>query len=287
MMAAVFVFSIMDALMKRLSSHYGPLQIACLRSVSSLVCLIPAIAWQGAWRGLRPVRPALHVLRGFLGIGMLTSFVFAVHRLTLAQTYSLYLTAPLLMTALSVPILGERVTARRWVVIVCGLGGVLVILQPWSKGPFSLAAAAAAAIATICYAVSALTVRTLGPGNSSVSMVFWYLALVGVFSAVLGASSWHRVQPGDWLWLAAIGVSGALGQLWLTEAFRLAPPSVVAPFEYTAMVWALLIDWIFWSASPSASLLLGAAIVVATGIIIILDEHRLAGQAMSAGVPPP
>lgn len=279
MIAAVFIFSIMDALMKRLSMHYGPMQIACLRSVSSFVFLMVPLAWRGSWDSLRASSPLLHGLRSVLGIIMLVSFVFAVHRLTLAQTYSLFLAAPLLMTALSVPIHGDRVTRRRWVAIACGLGGVLVILQPWGSGPFSLAAAAAAGIATVCYSLSALTVRSLGRRDTSLSMVFWYLALVALGSGLLGISEWHTVDPGDWKWLAAIGVSGGLGQLWLTEAFRRAPPSVVGPFEYTAILWAFGIDWIFWSASPSASLLIGAAIVVGSGIAVILDEKRLAGLA--------
>src|SRR6202790_4839546 len=145
MIAAVFVFSIMDALMKRWSAHYGPLQIACLRSLSSLVCLLPAIAWRRSWTTLRASGPMLHAFRGLLGITMLSSFVFAVHRLTLAQTYSVFLAAPLLMTALSVPIHGESVPGKRWLAIIVGLSGVLIILQPWGNGSFSMIAASAAA----------------------------------------------------------------------------------------------------------------------------------------------
>ncbi|MEA3152059.1 MAG: hypothetical protein QOD56_2998 [Gammaproteobacteria bacterium] len=285
MMAAVFVFSIMDAVMKRLSSHYGALEIACLRSLSSLICLLPAIAWHGSWSSLRPTRPLLHALRGVLGIVMLTSFVFAVRRLTLAQTYSLFLAAPLLMTALSVPIHREHVTGRRWLVIAVGMSGVLLILQPWARGPFSMLAAAAAALAAVCYALSALTVRTLGPRNTSMSMVFWYLGLVGIASGILAINEWQPVQPRDWIWLAAIGLSGALGQLWLTEAFRRAPPSVVAPFEYTAILWAFGIDWLFWSAVPSTNLIVGAAIVVTSGIVVIWDERRLAGRTVTPAIP--
>ena len=224
MVAAVFAFSIMDALMKRLSAHYGPLQVSCLRCVSSLVCLLVTIAWQRSWVTLRAATPGVHVARGVLGITMLASFVFAVHRLTLAQTYSLFLAAPLLMTALSVPLLGERVSGRRWLAIIAGMSGVLVVLQPWGKGFVSWAAAAAAAVATICYSLNALTVRSLGRSNSSMSMVFWYLTLVSVGSGVLAIGDWHPVEQRDWLWLAGIGVSGALGQFWVTDAFRRAPP---------------------------------------------------------------
>lgn len=285
MIAAVFIFSIMDAMMKRLSAHYDPLQITCLRSLSSFLFLLLPIAWRRSWAQLNTSQPLLHVARAVLGVTMLASFVYAVHRLTMAQTYSLFLAAPLLMTALSVPILGERVPGRRWLAILCGMSGVLVILKPWSHGAFSMVAAAAAAVATICYSLSGLTVRFMRGRNSSMSMVMWYLGLVGLGSCVLAIGHWHAIDSSDWIWLIAVGISGGLGQLWLTEAFRRAPPSVVAPFEYTAMLWAFGIDWIFWSAAPSASLLAGAAIVVASGIAVILDERRLAG--LSPAVPQP
>jgi drug/metabolite transporter (DMT)-like permease len=287
MVAAVFVFSIMDSLMKRLSAHYGPLQISCLRCISSWLFLLLPITWQRSWVSLRPSNPPLHLFRAVLGIAMLGSFVFAVHRLSLAQTYSLFLAAPLLMTALSVPVHGEKVTGKRWLAIIVGLSGVLVILQPWGKGSFSMIAAAAGAVATICYSLSALTVRTLGRGNSSMSMVFWYLLLVSIGSGVLAIGEWHPVPVSDWGWLIGIGLTGALGQMWLTDAFRRAPPSVVGPFEYTAILWAFAIDWIFWSASPSLSLVIGACIVIASGIVVILDERRLAGLALNPASPPP
>jgi drug/metabolite transporter (DMT)-like permease len=283
----VFVFSIMDSLMKRLSAHYGPLQISCLRSISSWLFLLPPVAWHGTWAALRPSNPRLHLFRAVLGVGMLGSFVFAVHRLSLAQTYSLFLAAPLLMTALSVPIHGEKVTGRRWTAIIIGLSGVLVILQPWGNGGFSVMAASAAALATVCYSLSALTVRTMGRSNSSLSMVFWYLLLVGIATGLLAIGDWRPVLGSDWIWLIGIGVTGALGQMWLTDAFRRAPPSVVGPFEYTSILWAFGIDWIFWSAAPSLSLIAGACIVIASGIVVIVDERRLAGLALSPASPPP
>src|SRR3984893_5086603 len=201
MVAAVFVFSIMDSLMKRLSTHYGPLQIASLRCITSWLFLFLPITWQRTWATLRPSNPSLHLFRAVLGIGMLGGFVFAVHRLSLAQTYSLFLAAPLLMTALSVPIHGEQVTGKRWSAIIVGLGGVLVILHPWGTSSFSLIAASAAALATICYSLSALTVRTLGRCNSSMSMVFWYLLLVSIGSGLLAVGEWRPVLVSDWGWL--------------------------------------------------------------------------------------
>lgn len=287
MVSAIFVFSIMDSLMKRLSAHYGPLQISCLRCISSWLFLLLPISWQRTWSTLRPRNRPLHLFRALLGIGMLGGFVFAVHRLSLAQTYSLFLAAPLLMTALSVPIHGEKVPGKRWLAIIVGLGGVLVILKPWGHSGFSMIAAAAAALATVCYSLSALTVRSLGRSNSNMSMVFWYLLLVGTGAGLLAIGDWHPVFDSDWGWLVGIGVTGALGQMWLTEAFRRAPPSVVGPFEYTSILWAFAIDWIFWSASPSLNLIAGACVVIVSGIFIIVDEHRLAGLALNCASPPP
>ncbi|HMD73788.1 MAG TPA: DMT family transporter [Steroidobacteraceae bacterium] len=287
MIAAVFVFAIMDASLKRLSTQYGMFQVACMRSLSSLFFISLPIVWQRSWQTLRMRSPRLHVFRAILGVTMLASFITAVRSLSLAETYSVFLCAPLLMTALSVPMQGERVPAKRWIAIGIGLGGVLLILRPSGSSSGSTAALLAAAVGTLCYALSALTVRMLGKTQSNASMVFWYLTLVGTLSAVFALRDWQPIPAGDWPWLMLVGLSGALGQSWITDAFRRAPPSVVGPFEYTSMLWAFAIDWIFWSAQPTAALLAGAGVVIASGIFVIVDERRMAQLAMNPGSPPP
>jgi drug/metabolite transporter (DMT)-like permease len=287
MLAAVFVFAIMDASLKRLSAQYGVFQVACMRSLSSLLFICLPILWRRSWDSLRMRSPKMHVFRAFLGVTMLASFVTAVRSLSLAETYSVFLCAPLLMTALSVPLQGEQVPARRWIAIAIGLGGVLLILRPSGSPAGSTAALLAAGVGTLCYALSALTVRMLGKTQSSTSMVFWYLAMIGILSALLALRDWHPIPAGDWPWLVLVGLTGALGQFWITDAFRRAPPSVVGPFEYTSMLWAFAIDWIFWSAQPTAALLAGAGVVIASGIFVIVDERRMAQLAMNPGSPPP
>ncbi len=287
MLGAVLVFSVMDASLKRLSTDYGMFQVSCLRCVSSLLFFLISVLWKGNWAELRMRSPALHVFRAVLGIGLLVSFIYAVRRLSLGETYAVCLCAPLLMTALSVPVFGERVPLRRWIAIVTGLAGVLLILRPSGSGVASLAALGAAGACAVCYATGALTVRVLGRSNSSASMVFWWLLLVGIASAALSLGDWRPIPAGDWGWLALVGVTGALGQFWLTDAFRRAPPSVVGPFEYTSILWAFAIDWIFWSARPTAGLVIGASIIVASGVYVIWDERRLAQLALNPACPPP
>jgi len=275
MLAAVVAFSVMDSLVKGLSSRYGTFQVASMRGFSSLVCIGAVVMFRGSWSKLRPVRVHWHLMRGCLGTVMMASFIYAVHRLSLAQTYSLFHTAPLVMTALSVPIFKEKVTPSRWFAILVGLCGVLIILKPWESGSLPLLAAGAAVLATFGYAISALTVRSLTRDNSSLAITFWYLTIIGVGCGILGASQWIALLHTDWWWLAGVGISGALGQIWITSAFSCAPPSVVAPFEYTSILWAFGIDWVFWSASPTVHLLIGATIVVGSGVYVVMEEHRL------------
>lgn len=287
MIAAVVVFAIMDASLKRLSTQYGLFQVSCLRCLSSLLFLCLPVLWRGSWQTLRAKSPRLHLLRAVLGIAMLGSFVLAVRSLTLAETYAVFLCAPLLMTALSVPIHGEDVPLRRWVAIVVGLAGVIVSLRPTRSHALSMTAMAAAAVGALSYALAALTVRTMGRNNSNTAMVFWFLVLAGAGTGILSLGDWHPVPRGDWVWLCVIGITGALGQFWLTDAFRRAPPSVVGPFEYTSILWAFAIDWVFWGAKPTVTLLLGSAIVIASGVFVIWDERRLAQLAMNPSSPPP
>ena len=275
MVAAVAAFAIMDSSLKGLSAHYTPLQVSCMRCLSSLLCISPLLSWRRRRAQLRMAGIKWHLLRAALGIIMLASFVYGVRHLTISQTYSLYLTAPLLMTALSVPLFHEQVAPRRWLAILVGLAGVLVILSPWRAGAFALLPAAAVLLATLCYSLSALMVRAMSRSNSRLSLVYWYLLLVGVGAGLLAGRDWLPLQSQDWPLLASVGIAGTLGQLWITEAFSCAPPSVVGPFEYTALLWAFLIDRIVWSASPSLNLVLGALVVVGSGIFIIEDERRM------------
>ena len=148
MLGAVCFFACMDASMKLLAAHYPAVQVAALRGLAGLPLVAAYVLWRGEAGRLLAVRWPLHLLRGVLGIAMMASFVYALHRLPLSTAYSIFFVAPLLLTALSVPLLHERVGPRRWAAIATGLVGVVVLLRPGSAGMLSLAALAVLLAAT-------------------------------------------------------------------------------------------------------------------------------------------
>jgi drug/metabolite transporter (DMT)-like permease len=189
-----------------------------------------------------------------------------------------------MVTALSVPLLGERVGWRRWIAIGVGLSGVLLMLRPQASSVLTFGALAALASAG-AYAVSAITVRVLTRTDSTASIVFWTIAQLTIFSAVLSVHGWVPLRPQDWWPLLGIGLSGAIAQHLLIEAFRLAPASVVAPFEYTALLWGIAIDFAFWGVLPSGRVYLGGGVVIASGLYLIWRERHVASEAANFRVP--
>ena len=272
MLAAVGVLSLMDAAMKWLAPHYPPLQVAAMRGMASLPIVIVWLALRGGLRQVVRVRWVLQIARGLMSVLMLTCFVYAVRALPLADAYSIFFVSPLLITALSVPFLGERVDARRWAAIGVGLLGVLVVLRPTGAGTLTLAGVAALTAAA-CYSLSAISMRVLGRTDTTGSMMFWFTALVALGAGGLAAPAWVRLRPEHWPVIVFVAVVGALGQYAVTEAFRRGEASVVAPFEYTAIGWGVGLDWVLWSTRPGARMLAGAAIVIAAGLYLIHRER--------------
>jgi drug/metabolite transporter (DMT)-like permease len=272
MLAAVASLSMMDATMKSLAPHYPPFEVAALRGMSALPVVTLWVAFSGGFRQLFTRRWRMQIARGILSVLMLSAFIFAVRSLPLADAYSIFFVAPLLITALSVPLLGERVDGRRWAAIGVGLLGVLVVLRPTATGSLTLAGAAMLTSA-VCYALSAISVRALGRTDSTLSMMFWFTAMVAIGAGALAAPHWVAPAREHWPALGLLAVFGAVGQYCITEAFRRGEASVIAPFEYTALGWGLLLDWVVWSTKPDAGMLLGAAIVIAAGIYLVRRER--------------
>lgn len=272
MIAAVAAFSFMDAILKLLAARYPPMQVATLRGATSLPFTLAPVLIAGRLRDLIPRRWPMHLLRGTLTTVVLGGFIYAVRELSLANTYSVFLSAPLIVAALSVPLLRERLEWRNWLAIAAGFAGVLIMLRPSTTG-FASFGALAALVGATAYALSAIAVRVLTRTDTTVSVVFWTIGLMTVFAGCIAAPSWVAIGPGDWKWLLALGVLAAAGQHLLTEAFRSAPPSIVSPFEYTALLWGVGIDRLVWQVLPSARVCLGGGIVIATGLYLLWRER--------------
>jgi drug/metabolite transporter (DMT)-like permease len=280
MIAAVAVFSCMDALLKYLAAFYPPLEVAALRGAASLPFTLLPVLVSGRVRELRPRRFPMHLLRAVLTVILLVAFITAVHVLSLANAYAVFLSAPLIVAALSVPILGERSSGRTWAAIVVGLAGVLIMLRPSAAG-FASWGALAALVGAVAYALSALTVRALTRTESTASVVFWTIGLMTIMSAALAAPAWAPIATRHWPWIAAVGLIAAVGQHLLTSAFRLAPPSLVAPFEYSALLWGIVIDRLVWHVLPTARVLIGGGVVIASGLYLIWHEHAQVSRLQS------
>jgi drug/metabolite transporter (DMT)-like permease len=276
MLAAVVAFSLMDVCLKLLAPNYPAMQVAALRGLTSLPLVLLWVAMSGGFRQVRTRHWRLHLFRGLLSVLMLSSFAYALRDLPLAEAYSLFFIAPLLVTALAVPLLGERVGWRRWTAIVVGLLGVLVVLRPDTSRMLTLGSLAVL-VAAIAYALSAITVRRLGQTDSTQCMVFWVISLLSLFALAAAWNEWIAVRMQDWPILLVLAASGALGQFAITEAFRRSDASVVAPLDYTALIWGMGFDWLIWHTTPNRFMLAGAAIIIASGIYLIRRERSSAG----------
>jgi drug/metabolite transporter (DMT)-like permease len=271
MLSAAAIFSLMDTAMKVLSAHYPAVQVTALRALCSLPLLCGYIAYRGAFRGILKVRWGMHLFRSVLGILMLTLFAFGLSNLSLAEAYSIFFIAPALITALSVFVLKEKVGARQWCAIVVGMIGVLVVLRPEGTGFLSIGGLAILGAAAF-YAISAIASRILSRTDSSESMMFWYLIIMALGGIAMSYRQWVPVRSEDILVLVGLALSGFFGQLAITEAFSRGKASVVAPFEYSALAWGVAIDWLLWHTLPDGYTLLGAAIIIGSGIYLVRHE---------------
>lgn len=272
MLIAVAFFALMDAGLKLLSPHYPSLQLAALRGVSALPLVLAWALLSVGARGLLRVHWPLHLLRGALGVAMMVGFVYGLRTLPLSTAYAITFVSPLLVTAMAVPLLREKVGPRRWIAIAIGLVGVLVVLRPTGEGMLTLAGFAVLG-AAVCYAAAAITVRMLAQRDSTQAMVFWFLLILSIGAGAPALRDWAPMHAEHWWIVAGIGITGALAQVALTEAFRVGEASLIAPLEYTALLWGVLLDLALWQTLPDGVTWIGAAIIIASGFYLMRRER--------------
>jgi drug/metabolite transporter (DMT)-like permease len=270
MLAAMAAMSMMDAAAKWLGAGYPIAEVIFLRNIFALLPIF-IIVWHGG--GLPALKPRWrlgHVLRGLLGLGAMFTFFTALRYLPLAEAISIAFVAPLFVTALSAPILGERVGPRRWGAVIIGFLGVLVITRPGSDA-FQIEALLVVA-AALFYALAMLVTRRLARSDTTPAILFWGTAISLAGSAIILPFGWRTPAGSDMVIFVLLGLVSGAGLYFMTQAYRHAPAAVVAPFDYTALIWGTLIGWLIWRELPDPMVWLGVAIVVGSGLYIIHRE---------------
>lgn len=275
MLAGIAGFAVMDASIKWLTADYPIAQIIALRSWFGLPILLMLALREGGFPALRTRRPLVHVGRYLLVLMLSLSFFWALSQMKLVDAVAIAFAAPIIITALSAPLLKEAVGPRRWLAVVFGFAGVLIMLRP-GAGVFEWGALSALGSAFV-YALLMITTRAFKGTESTASLMLYPQLGMSITGLLLVNFFWITPTLPDLTVFALAGLFGSLGVMCITHAFRLAPVASIAPFEYSALVWATLIGYLVWGELPDGYTLLGALFVIASGLYIIFRETRKFG----------
>ncbi|ABC20875.1 Protein of unknown function DUF6, transmembrane [Rhodospirillum rubrum ATCC 11170] len=266
---AMALFAIMDTLAKLLSAGQPILLIVLFRSLGALIVLTPVFLRQPASHR-RLIQPRLLALRVVLGTTAVTLFFMAIAKMSLADVAAINFSSPLMVTLLSIVLLKERVGPRRWLALLVGFAGVLVILRP-GGGVLSQYALFAVG-GTLCYAVLMIILRLQGQIMTSATSSFWFTLFSPLLVLPAMPAVWVTPDPGDLAMLLILGMVGGLAMLSMTQAMRLAPASTVAPFDYSYLIWAVAAGWFLFGDLPSPSSLMGLPLIIGSGLYILHRE---------------
>lgn len=276
------LFTCMDTAVKWLTTGYPLYEVIFLNAAFGLVPMLAYARATGGFRQLRTRRPWLHAARSTIGLAGAFAGFHAYARMPIADVYAILFCTPLLITALSVPILGESVGWRRWTAVGIGFIGVMVMLRPGAglADPAALAAFVAASASALGFL---LLRRFIGSENRIAFGFYGNMTAAAATGPMILAFGGVMPSLGD---LLAIGIGGMLGGiafLCITNAYRQAPAAVVAPFQYTQMIWGVLSGWLLWRDVPDPTMLVGCGIVIASGLYILHRETvRRAPMAQAA-----
>ena len=257
------------------------------RQCGTALCAVGMVAAGPGFRSLRTRRVGAHVGRMALGVTAMALNFAAMILLPLAEATAIGFSVPIFSTVLAALLLGEPTGRWRWGAVAAGFLGVLLIVQP-GTGEVPLLGASVALVAALLTASVTIAIRRLGATERATTTVFWFAvsSLVPLGLLMLWFARGHG--PATWAILGALALVGGLAQLTLTGALRLAPVALVMPMDYTSLVWALLLGaWIFGE-MPTPWIWIGAPIIIASGLVIVWREHRLARRAaLSAATAAP
>ena len=270
--AAAAAFAVAALLVKLVAPAIPTAEIVLFRSAIALVALAPLLVREGGFAALATRQPFWHAVRTLAGFGgMITAFNGYAH-LPMAEVTALGFTMPLFLTMLSIPLLGEKVGIRRWSAVIVGFIGVVLILRPFASaiplGPALIVVAGA-----VCWAVAMIAIRRMGEsGESTVAIVAWFSIGGTVLAGLLSIPVWVTPTPWQAAALVGVGLASVIAQLLMTDAYRRGEPVVVAPFEYSGILWTALIGLVVFDERPSPTMAAGVVVLVGSGLYILHRE---------------
>ena len=281
---SALIFTMMSATLKTLTARYPVGEVVFFRSSFALMPLLAWLAWEGDLiNAVRTRNVVGHFKRGFIGTGGMFLGFAAISYLPLHDAIAIGYASPLIVVILAALLLQEKVRAYRWSAVAVGFIGVLIMLSPYLKietftggmnaGP--TLGALCAFLGAFCSAGAMIQVRRLTATETTGAIVFYFFILASALSFCTMLFGWHRPDAVDLGLFVVSGILGGIGQILVTQSYRHADTSVIAPFEYTTMIWALLFGWFVFGDLPTTTMLIGAAIVAATGVFIVWREHRI------------
>lgn len=282
-LGSLVLFCTMDAMVKALGSTYDAFQLMLFRSAIAMVPVAVIIWRAGGLRSVRPNRPWMQALRIIVAFGSTLGFFYVFPRMPLVDAYAISYAAPLFMVALSVPMLGEPVGWRRWTAVVVGFLGVLIMLDPWGMEIHAMSLIVLGA--TFCYSLSTVMLRLLSRHDSDVVALFWLSLITSAASLVGAVPAWVWPTSIDWVWLIVMGLLGGIAQILNTRAWRLAPTAVLAPFDYTSIVLAVLFGYLWFKEEPSWMVWFGLPLVIGSGLYILHRERIRARERALVSLP--
>lgn len=274
MILTTFVFASQDGISRHLASEYNVMMIVMIRYwFFALFVIALASRHKGGLRKvIKTEQPVVQVLRGLILVTEICVMVWAFTLLGLIESHAIFTSYPLLIAALSAPILGEKVGWRRWAAIGIGFVGVLIILRP-GFGVFSPAALVPLTSALL-FAVYGLLTRYAARKDSSMTSFFWTGVVGAVAMTAVGIFYWEPMSSSDWVWMGILCITGALGHYLLIRTYEVAEASSVQPFAYMQLVFASVIGLTVFQETVEARVIIGAAIVILAGLFTLWRERQ-------------
>jgi drug/metabolite transporter (DMT)-like permease len=279
---SVLLFALMSVLVRWLGDRIPLGQMVFFRSACGLIPIVVIYAWRGGLTtAFRTRRPFGHVARGCISVvGMFLNFA-ALARLPLVDATAIAFAGPFMTVALAALILKEKVRTYRWCAVVAGFAGVMVMLLPYfdigtlaAAGSTTTVGAACAVSSAMANSGAVIQTRRLVDSETTSSIVFYFSLICSLISLASLPFVWQTPGAAELAALVTLGILGGLSHLLLTESYRYAPASVVAPFDYVALLWAFFFGFVLFGEIPSPYVYAGAAIVVGAGLFVIWRERR-------------